>query len=226
VPRSRSIVVVLAASRALNRKGELMMKLKHLVLPILAIAAIGFATPRPASAAAIVINDSSTSDTITFLLNDFEGGFVLDGTRVQIGLGAPASVTVNEANVDGTPITHTFSADWITGGLVPSTGVIAFPEARVSPALGVSDILTFTYSSGSLGGHLVGSFVSDTDPRLLPLPPGATVAPGETFVFNNGNITASAVSDVDPVPEPATLLLFGTGVVAVMRVARKRRSVL
>ena len=116
---------------------------------------------------------------------------------------------------------HVFSADWITGGLVPASAVIAFAEDGISPALGVSDILTFTYSAGPLGGHLVGSFVSDLE-TLLPLPAGATVvAEGTPFVLNNGNITASAISDI---PEPATLVLLGTALLGFGLHRRRRQA--
>jgi hypothetical protein len=197
--------------------------MKGVVLTCLAIGAIGLVAPQPVGAAAISINDA-LNESIIFSLNDFEGGFILDGVLVQRGRNNPVSVTVSEVNGAGTPIVHTFSADWITSGLVPQSMVVAFPEAGVPPAEGVSDILTFTYSIGPLGGHLTGSFVSDAEGSLLPLPPGATLASGESFVFNNGNITASATSDVEVVPEPTSLLLLGTGFVGVGYSIRKRRS--
>jgi hypothetical protein len=169
----------------------------------------------------LVINDALPGENITFSLNDFEGGFVLDGTLVQQGLNNPATVTVAETNTAGAPIIHTFSADWITGGLTPSSGVIAFAEGLFC----CSDILTFTYSTGGLGGHLVGTFVSDPDPSLLPFPLGATVvSEGTPFVFNNGNITASAISDAPEirVPEPGTFLLLASGFVGLLAARRWR----
>jgi len=198
--------------------------MKLLLLSCLAIATIALIAPSPAVAAALNINDALLGESIAFSLNDFEGGFTLDGTQVQIGLNHPVTITVPEINTAGAPIIHTFSADWITGALVPSTGVIAFAEAGFPPAQGVSDILTFTYTAGSLGGHLTGTFQSDIDPGRLALPAGATVVNGESFVFNNGNITASATSDVEVVPEPATFALFGTALLGFgfLRLASRR----
>jgi len=175
--------------------------MNRLISTCLAVSAIALIAPRPASAAALIINDAGTEPNIVFTVNDYEGGFVLDGTTIQSGLNNQQSVTVSDGTL------HTFSGHWITGGLVPTSGTIAFAEGGAC----CSDILTFAYTAGGLGGNLTGTFESDLDPSLLPLPAGATVVSEATpFVFNNGNITASATSDVPEVPEPATLALLGS----------------
>ena len=49
-----------------------------------------------ATAAALIFDDTNPNDSITISANDFEGGLVVNGTLVQMGLGAPASVVLPE----------------------------------------------------------------------------------------------------------------------------------
>jgi hypothetical protein len=100
-----------------------------------------------------------------FSENDFEGGFELNGTQVQIGLGNPASQTVSEngALVDGAA-ENTFSGSWIAASpIVPVSETIFITEP--GSAL-ISDVLDFTYSSNPLNansGELSGFVISDND---------------------------------------------------------------
>jgi hypothetical protein len=198
--------------------------MKVCLLYCLAIAASLFVVPRPAVAASLTINDATVDGSIIFTAGQFDTGvgFVLDGTQLLAPSLGSASRTVSEGTT--TPTTHTFMGQFITSGALtsPTSGTIAFTETGG----GISDILTFSYTGGGAGGTatLTGSFVSDLEPGgSLVAPAGATlVYEGTAFTFNNTNITASAISDVEPVPEPSALVLFGT-VLAIVGFAFRRR---
>jgi PEP-CTERM motif len=192
--------------------------MNRLISTCLAVSAIALIAPNSANAAAIAINDAGTEGSIVFSAVDFEGGISLDGTLLQSGLNNPQSRTVSEGTA--APITHTFSGTWLTpGGLTPSTQTVAFQEGSTPTSAGVSDILTLAFSNTTIGGAaaglVTGTFVSDLDPSLLPLPAGATVVSEATpFLFSAPFLTGTATSDpAEAVPEPATLALLGGALV-------------
>jgi len=202
--------------------------MKRLLAIGLAISAVALIAPTAANAASLTINDALATEEILFSVGQFDTGvgFVLDGTTLLPPSLGTASRTVSEGTPASGPITHTFMGQFLTGGplVAPTSGVIAFLEVGG----GISDILTFNYTGGGAGGvaTLTGTFVSDLEPGgNLVAPPGAIfVSEGAPFTFNNTNITAAAISDVDAVPEPASLVLLGTGLLGVLRYTRKTRG--
>jgi len=200
--------------------------MKRLLATGLAILAVALIAPIAADAASLTIDDTLETG-ILFSVGQFDRGvgFVLDGTQLMPPSLGTASRLVSEGTPASGPITHTFMGQFETGGplVAPMSGVIAFLEVGG----GISDILTFSYTGGGTGATatLTGTFVSDLDPGgNLVAPPGAIfVSEGAPVTFNNTNITAAAISDVDAVPEPASLVLLGTGLLGVLRFTRKRR---
>jgi hypothetical protein len=203
--------------------------MKRLLLSCAALSASLFVTSPSALAASLTINDATAPEgSITFNVGQFDTGFgfILDGTTIMSPSEGGASATVSEGTT--TPIVHTFSGQFITGGdlVSPTSGTIAFTEAGG----GISDILTFSYTGGGPGGvaTLSGSFVSDLDPGgTLTAPDGATlVSEGTPFTFNNTNITAAAVSDSTDAatPEPSAFMLFGSGFALVGLALLRRKT--
>jgi hypothetical protein len=85
------------------------------------------------------------------------------------------------------------------------SGLSSVLGARCSNQIRITALRRGLLTGGGAGGvaTLSGSFVSDLDPSSLVAPPGATLVSEATpFTFNNTNITASAVSDVEAVPGP------------------------
>jgi hypothetical protein len=191
-----------------------MKRLLWSVLPVLAAALLA---PGGARAGFMSINDTTSPlGTLTFSLNDFEGGFRINGNLVQQGLHNPATVTVPEAPQ------VTFTGSWIDLGLTPTANRTIFWTYTNAPGL-VSDELTLHTSSGGGFGTISGTWLTNLN---IPLPPGAMGIPedGRTVDFSQPFLTAQAIAgDGILTPEPSTLALLGLGVIALVGWRRWRK---
>jgi hypothetical protein len=190
---------------------------------IRSILAVGtaLAASLGSQAAFLSIDDSSPDETITLSINDFEGGFTVNGTLLQIGIGGPGvNVTFPEAAAIN------FSGSWIDNGLTP-TGERAI--WLLEPTGETSDILTIAFSSAAGFGTISGSFISDSEGSALPAPP-----PGADIILEDGGfvdfslpfLTAQFRSDTETVTTPdsgSMLSLLGLAVGAIGLTGRKLR---
>ena len=196
---------------------------------LLLIAALCFVAPAPLWAANIDFDDTNPNDTITISVNDFEGGFLVNGVLIQQGLGNPASATVHE----DAPLN--FSGTWIDlGQAQPGDRLIYLVESPYDPLLPpplVSDILRYTVDRGPTAGFatIQGTFLSDFENNLGTLPVGTDPAivfleDGSPVLFHEPFLTGVIRSDAE-VPEPATLGLLASGLVGLAYAGwRRKRS--
>ena len=189
------------------------MKSKNLCASALTAAACLFSS-NAVQGSFISIDDTNPNDTITITVNDFEGGFSVNGMLIQQGLGNPGSITVPET----APIT--FIGRWIDlGQTVPGTRVIYLVEQN-NPTQ-ISDILQLVFSRDTANGFgiIQGTFTSDSDATPLGLLPGGVPAgnvfveaPGLIVPFSAPFLQGLVQSDVDPITVPES----GPGVMGLL----------
>jgi hypothetical protein len=181
---------------------------------IAALVVLALAVPGIARAAAINIDDTKTNDTITITVNDFEGGFTVNGALIQQGLGNPGSATVSEQG----PLN--FQGRWLVpGGVAAHERIIYLVDSLVSPTAPavVSDILRYATDNEPSSGLAIitGSFLSDFENNLGTVPAGTSpndifLENGEAVIFSEPFLSGVVLSDVE-IPEPATLTVLAIG---------------
>ena len=199
------------------------MKVKSKIAHAAAAVAVGLGLSLTgmgsATAAALIFDDTNPNDSITISANDFEGGLVVNGTLVQMGLNAPASVVLPE----GAPIS--FSGSWISRvSFDPGSRTIFLVEAATPDV--ISDVLQYNWFFDG-NAFIQGSFVSDFQNNLGKVPAG--VSPDDVFVENGRAVSFSLpffngqlMSDAD-LPEPGSRGLAAFGLLGLAMQRRRRQ---
>jgi hypothetical protein len=184
------------------------MKLQLLVAATLNIAVlVGAVCTAPASAASISFIELSEGSTI-LLLTEGLGSFT-----ASVG-SESATVTVGAATATSVPLLSIGLTEQGSGELSDLISARAF------------------VSGTALTGAYQVSFDSNTEGGLTAPPGVVTTLIPETglpqVVFSGSlplvgvDLTITALSDLDPVPEPATLLLFGSTIASLGFLVRRR----
>ena len=198
------------------------LKLQRLPgLSLFVLAACIFSA-MPAQAASITIDDTAANDTITISWDHFESFFI------NFGQNLGPSGTVSGLS-EQFPIS--FTGNWFASIFGQGTTDVYFLERGTGQG---SDLFHGTYGGG--GGPnpatINASFQSDSGNNSLLVPPGAVTIfeddPNHEIgrLLRNlpSDLTIYVASDVDPVPEPTSILLLGTGLVFAARRWRTRQA--
>jgi hypothetical protein len=142
------------------------------------------------------------------------------GTTLNLGGTFHGPDAAGSGVVDGVAYSEIF--------LNGMTGTFSSPSFQISGDEALTIMRNFTFT-GTISGYLLNpSVYGFTEPAFTKTLTGQGIVRGE-FLFNADETPLFFArdlhyefSDTAPVPEPATLLLFGTG--AAMAVWRRRRS--
>lgn len=199
--------------------------------PFVAVLILTLLLPAASTASASTINVLVESDNAQCLV-------ISEWPLGQL----PASRIVCIDNEDDRdePLTNPGSS-WFAGSVAWMTAAFARPTAA-GPTVTPTITLSASTTTPGGGGNLVPLFTAPTFtsppitfdiPTGLPLPPDSSGQPlpafsiaspassSEESLANPPSLTIDSVVPITPVPEPATLLMFGTGLLLAWRTIQR-----
>ena len=172
---------------------------------------------------ATVSNFSLSGNTFTFTINNTSVAPNTTGTITNIGFSLPGNRANNYTLVSSSNPNYTIAYDLnATAGsqnFTSSFDLVLMDKTNGNPTFGGGSVnngiqpgtsATFTIT-GDFSGLTASQIAHDIFARFQNVNPGGS--------------DVAAVNNPNPVPEPMTMLLFGTGLAGVAARARRRRNV-